>query len=132
VIFVDTSAWFAASVPSESNYSAASKFLATAQPERLVTTDYVLDEYLTLLKVRGETKRFTDLGRKILEQRVCRLVSVEKPDVQKAFVIFERYRDRDWSFTDCVTRVVIGRLKIDSAFAFDRHFHEFGNVAVVP
>ena len=132
MIFVDTSAWFAGSVPSDSNYRAARDLLAVANPRLLVTTDYVLDEYLTLLKVRGEARRISDLGRRILEQRVCQLIWVEKQDVFKAWTIFESYRDNGWSFTDCVSRVVIERLKITEAFAFDTHFREFGNVVVVP
>lgn len=132
MIFVDTSAWFAASVPSDLNYRAACDFLAVANPQLLITTDYVLDEYLTLLKVRGEARRISVLGRRILEERVCQLIWVEKPDVYKAWSVFGTYRDKGWSFTDCVSRAVIERLEIAEAFAFDKHFREFGNVTVVP
>jgi uncharacterized protein len=119
-------------VPSDPNYRAACDFLAVAAPQLLVTTDYVLDEYLTLLKVRGEARRISDLGRRILEERVCQLIWVEKPDVYKAWTIIESYRDKVWSFTDCVSRAVIERLGIAEAFAFDDHFREFGNVIILP
>jgi predicted nucleic acid-binding protein len=132
VIFVDTSAWFAASVPTDPNYRQADAFLATADPDALITTDYVLDESMTLFKMRGEAKRARELGRRILEERICRLVWVEKQDVFKAWTVFESYRDKDWSFTDCVSRTVIDRLNIAEAFAFDEHFREFGHVTVVP
>ena len=72
MIFVDTSAWFAGSVPSDPNYGRARSLLKAADPELLVTTDYVLDEYLILLKVRGEVRRASELGGRILEERVCR------------------------------------------------------------
>lgn len=132
MIFVDTSAWFAASVPSDANYRAACNFLVTADPRLLVTTDYILDEYLTLLKVRGEAQRISDLGRRILEERVCRLIWVDKSDVFKAWTVFDSYRDKGWSFTDCVSRVVIERLSIAEVFAFDEHFRQFGNIVVLP
>ncbi len=132
MIFVDTSAWFAASVPSDPSHRLAHEFLAASDPQGLVTTDYVFDEYLTLLKVRGETRRAFELGRRILEERVCRLIWVDKEDVLKAWIMFETYRDKDWSFTDCVSRAVINRLSIAEAFAFDEHFHQYGNVTVVP
>jgi predicted nucleic acid-binding protein len=132
VIFVDTSAWFAASVPTDRDYRAATDFLAVASPSDLVTTDYVLDEYLTLLKVRGEGRRTSDLGRKILEERVCQLIWVEKQDVYKAWTYFETYRDKGWSFTDCVSKAAMERLNITEAFAFDEHFREFGSLTVVP
>lgn len=46
--------------------------------------------------------------------------------------MFSTYQDKGWSFTDCVSRVVMGRLGIDTALAFDEHFRQFGTVNVVP
>ncbi len=98
----------------------------------LVTTDYVLDEYLTLLKSRGQLQRLNQLGRQILEEVVCRIEWVQSADVYKAWTIFNSHRDKGWSFTDCVSRTVMERLKIAQAFAFDDHFREFGSISVVP
>jgi predicted nucleic acid-binding protein len=132
VIFVDTSAWFATVVPTDLNHRAADEFFASAVPFSLITTDYILDESMTLFKVRGEAHRAREFGRRILDEEVCRLVWVEREDVLRAWTIFESYRDKDWSFTDCVSRAVIERLRIPEAFAFDEHFRQFGNVSVVP
>ena len=41
-------------------------------------------------------------------------------------------RDHDWSFTDCTSKVIIERLQILEAFAFDHHFDQFGTVTRVP
>jgi predicted nucleic acid-binding protein len=132
VIFIDTSAWFATFVPTDPNHSAAKALFASTPAQQFVTTDYVLSETLTLFRVRGESRRALELGHQILESRVCQLAWVEKPDVFKAWTIFESYRDKSWSFTDCVSRTVIARLSIAEAFAFDEHFRQFGNVAVIP
>ena len=51
-VFVDTSAWFDSIIPSEANYPAAVGWLSR-NGEQLLTTDYVLDETLTLLRARG-------------------------------------------------------------------------------
>jgi uncharacterized protein len=56
MIFVDTGAWFAAIVPTDPNHQRAASFLATNR-EPLITTDYVVDETLTLLRARGERQR---------------------------------------------------------------------------
>ena len=61
MIFVDTSAWFAAIVPSDPNHPHATSWLAQSS-EPLLTTDYVIDEILTLLRARGERKRAQVLG----------------------------------------------------------------------
>jgi predicted nucleic acid-binding protein len=52
VIFVDTGAWFARYVVEDADHAKATAWFAHA-PDRLLTTDYVVDELLTLLKVRG-------------------------------------------------------------------------------
>jgi uncharacterized protein len=51
MVFVDTRAWFAAVVPSDPNHPQAASWLA-ANSEVLITTDYVIDEILTLLRAR--------------------------------------------------------------------------------
>jgi len=53
-------------------------------------------------------------------------------DIRDAWHVFERYLDKDWSFTDCTSKVVMERLGITTAFAFDQHFRQFGTVTVVP
>ena len=57
---------------------------------------------------------------------------VERQDVYKAWTIFESFRDKGWSFTDCVSRAVMERFQITEVFTFDAHFREFGNVTVLP
>jgi predicted nucleic acid-binding protein len=130
-IFVDTGAWFARFVPSDSDHPAAREWFETnAFP--LLTTDYVLDELLTLLKVRGEFERAVEVGGAFLTGDVCNLEWVGQRDVTAAWRVFSGYRDKGWSFTDCVSRVVIERLGITTAVAFDKHFREFGTLVVVP
>lgn len=52
--------------------------------------------------------------------------------MRRAREVFERYADKQWSFTDCVSYAVIERLGIKQTFAFDRRFRQFGIVDVVP
>lgn len=130
-IFVDTGAWFARFVPSDPDHQAVREWLErNRQP--LLTTDYVLDELLTLLKVRGEFFRALEVGDAFLSQDVCTLEWVTQADVKAAWRTFSTYLDKDWSFTDCVSRVVIERLQIKTALAFDTHFQQFGTLLVVP
>jgi predicted nucleic acid-binding protein len=132
VIFVDTSAWFAGSVQADQNHQVAASLFASTDPRLFITSDYVLDESLTLFRARGENLRALELGRQVLEEWVCRVVWVEQQDVFKAWTLFEAYKRKHWSFTDCVSRAVIERLQIREVFTFDEHFREFGNVVVLP
>ena len=131
MIFVDTGAWFAAFVPNDAHHASARGWLDN-NTEPLLTTDYVLDELLTLLRVRGEQSRAFILGEQILSESIVSLHLVSVREIQLAFDIFRKFHDKDWSFTDCVSRVVREESRTKTAFAFDEHFRQFGTVMVVP
>jgi predicted nucleic acid-binding protein len=131
MVFVDTSAWFAAVVPSDPNHTRAANWLAT-NSEVLITTDYIIDETLTLLLARGERQRAKLLGNKFFAESIAEIYFLTEEDIRQAWAIFEQYDDKGWSFTDCSSKVVIDQMNISQAFAFDHHFHQFGTVQVVP
>jgi uncharacterized protein len=39
---------------------------------------------------------------------------------------FRRYKDKEWSFTDCVSFVLMRELKVTEAFTTDHHFRQAG------
>jgi predicted nucleic acid-binding protein len=131
LIFVDTSAWFACVVPSDSNYAAATRWL-NENSEPLLTTDYVVDETLTLLQRRGEVARAQRLGEHFFTGTLATISYLNEADIFQAWQTFRQFTDKEWSFTDCSSKVVIERFQITRAFAFDRHFRQFGSVVVVP
>ncbi len=129
--FVDTGGWFASVVSADPDHETASAWLAMNQ-DQLVTTDYVVDELRTLLRARGEYIVALRLGTLLFAGELCVLERVRPGDFENAWIIFSTYRDKAWSFTDCVSRVVMSRLEITQAFAFDEHFRQSGTVSVVP
>jgi predicted nucleic acid-binding protein len=130
-IFVDTGAWFARFVPGDADHPAAREWFEQNR-DPLITTDYVIDELLTVLKIRGEFQRALELGGSMLDGDMCDVEWVTETDVNDAWQVFSTYRDKEWSFTGCVSRVIMERLRITTAVAFDEHFRQFGTVAVVP
>lgn len=131
MIFTDTGALFALSVENDESSTKARTWLKTNR-EPLVTTDYILDELLTLLRRRGEGHRAPHAGRRLFSGKLARLHFVTSEDVHAAWDIFQKYDDKEWSFTDCVSFVFIERLHIKKAFSFDEHFKQFGTITVVP
>jgi hypothetical protein len=104
-VFVDTGAWFAYFVRRDSDHEAAVKWTQeNRQP--LVTTDYVLDELLTLLKLRESHRVAVAAGEALLQPNVTRVERVTEADFQAAWEVFHQYRDKGWSFTDCTSKVV--------------------------
>jgi predicted nucleic acid-binding protein len=64
-VFVDTGTWYASVVPGDPRHA---DVLAWLQKNTisLITTDYIVDETLTLLRSRGERSRAIALGRHCL------------------------------------------------------------------
>jgi len=131
MIFVDTGAWFAAAVPTDPKHAAASSWLA-ANTEPLLTTDYIVDETLTLLRARGERRRALLVGEQLTSGELAEVYHLTEDDIARAWETFKHFDDKNWSFTDCTSKVVIEHLGIRQAFVFDHHFEQFGIVQVVP
>lgn len=135
MIFVDTGAWFAVAVRNDPDHEAAMTWLGRNR-EPLVTTDYILAETVTLLRVREKTVRGHRLAVRvatsILRGESAILEKVNEEDLERALGVFRIYRDHLFSFVDCTSFVIMERLSINHAFAFDRHFDEYPGIIRVP
>ena len=131
-VFVDTGAWFAYFVRRDPDHGAAVEWMKTTNRQPLLTTDFVLDELLTLLKLRENHLVAVAAGGALLEKATTRIERVTEADFDEAWSVSQRYGDKEWSFTDCTSKVVMERLGITQAFAFDARFEQFGTVVRLP
>ena len=130
-IFVDTGAWFALFVPTDPNHGAAHRWYDQNQ-QTLLTTDYIIDETLTLLKARGEWTRAFAVGRQLFGGSLANIHYLTREEIFLTWQTFQNFSDKAWSFTDCSSKVIIEKLDLPRAFAFDQHFQQFGAVIVMP
>jgi len=72
-----------------------------------------------------------EFGKKLLSGGLVTIVSVRYEDEERAWQYFMKYKDQDFSYTDCTSFAVMERMKIDMAFTFDGHF-EVMKFHVVP
>ncbi|MEP6669176.1 MAG: twitching motility protein PilT [Chthoniobacter sp.] len=63
---------------------------------------------------------------------IATLHYLTEADILEAWRVFGRFSDKEWSFTDCTSKVLMERLGITRAFAFDEHFRQFGTLTVFP
>lgn len=129
--FVDTSAWYALVVPADPDHASAAAWL-NRNTLPLLTTDYIVDETLTLLRSRGERTRALQMGIEFFSGGRCLLHYLTSDEIAQTWQVFQRFDDKDWSFTDCASKLVMEKLGILTAFSFDQHFRQFGSVSVVP
>jgi uncharacterized protein len=131
MIFVDTGAWFALATPSDVDHERAKAFLDSFSAP-LLTSDYIVDELLTLFAVRRQKPKGIEWRHEVLESAGTELVRVTEEDFKNALRLYEDFADKEWSFTDCTSYALMQRLEITQAFAFDQHFRQFGTVTVMP
>ena len=127
--FVDTSAFYALLDETDRHHLKAHLFRAevlTLPNTKLITSNFILAETLNLVKKRFGAKAAIGLGELLMESQVITLVRVTESLEKKAWEIFKKYEDKGFSFTDCTSFAVMEEEQIPLAFAFDRHFLQFG------
>jgi hypothetical protein len=129
--FVDTSAWAALLVPADPHHAAARTW-HEQNHDKLLTSDYIVDELLTLLKTRYSTLAAIRAGQWFWSERPGTLVYLAPEDIEKARKIFRSHRDKEWSFTDCTSFALMQRFHLSNAFAFDQHFSQMRGIHRVP
>jgi len=72
------------------------------------------------------------MGSLWFEKNIAEFYKIQNDDIARAWVIFSTYKDKEWSFTDCTSKVVMEMRGVRKAFAFDVHFSQFGSMEVVP
>ena len=130
-VFVDTGAWFAYFVRRDPDHTLARKWVSN-NDSQLITSDYILDELFTLLKLRESYAVAVAAGKILTEEKICKIIKITPDDFARAWNVFVQFSDKGWSFTDCMSKVIMERLNISTAFSFDEHFEQFGSTVPVP
>lgn len=127
-LFVDTSAWAATYNASDRWHTRARAALDSLVDSRtvLITTDYVLDETITLLLYHAGRSCALAFGDAVLRSRQVQLVRIGARMWEEAWQLFRRYEDKAWAFTDCTSFVVMRQRELTLAFTFDNHFAQAG------
>jgi predicted nucleic acid-binding protein len=124
-VFVDTSAWVAMLDRSEASHRAVASFLRE-QRTLLVTSDYVVDETLTFLRLRVGAPIALRFGESLLADDGIAFVRLSEADWKQARAIFRRYAEHDFGFTDCTSFALMKRLGLSRALTLDGHFRVMG------
>lgn len=130
MIFVDTSVWFARFVPRDIDHGRVTSWFASNK-EPLITSDYCVDEVLTLISVRERPSLAIQAGLELVNETVSQLQFLDADQFHRAWILFQQRAASGWSFTDCTSKILIDDLHLAAAAALDQHFHQFG-IAVVP
>jgi uncharacterized protein len=128
VIFVDTGAFLARHLPSDQHHRAAVASwsdLASSR-ERLLTTNLVVAEFLTLLARRASPAFAAQRGRHLYASTAVEVLRASESDETLALALLESRGPAGVGFVDCVSFVMMRKHSISSAFTFDGHFADSG------
>ncbi|WP_462322223.1 type II toxin-antitoxin system VapC family toxin [Halochromatium sp.] len=123
--FVDTGAWYALLDKKDPDHAAVVEAFAEYRG-RLVTSNYVFGETLTLARYQLGWSVAHQFGSALRERRVARMERVTTEDEAAAWSIFQQQQDTHYSFTDCTSFALVRRLALPICLAIDPDFRAFG------
>jgi predicted nucleic acid-binding protein len=131
MIFLDAGVIYSLVVPSEARHGDVQRWY-DANREPLITTDYCVDEVLTLLVARKRFALVAPTGWRLFNEQLCHLHFLTPDQIRRAWAVFQARHPLGWSFTDCTSKVLIDELGIRTAASLDQHFRQFGGITIVP
>jgi len=130
---VDSSGWLAVADERDAAHEAVrtARDRWLAEGGVLVTTDYVVDETLTLLRARLGLREAHIWWSHVEGSFRVRIEWMTPPRVERARTWFFGWKDQAYSFTDCTSFAVMRELKLTHVLTTDDHFRQAG-FTVVP
>ncbi len=96
-----------------------------------MATDYVLDETATLLVARGAGHLAQPFFARVFASQACTICWTDAARFAEVQEFFLKHVDQGWSFTDCVSFVVMRERRMREALTSDRHFAAAGLVPLL-
>jgi hypothetical protein len=127
-VFMDSSGFLAIWNPGDERHSAAIRLRNELREDRrrFITSDYIVDETVTLLTMRHTHAAAVDFLDTMERGAAVRLEWIGSDRYYAAMNLFRRHSDKQWSFTDCTTFTIMRELQIRDAFTSDHHFRQAG------
>lgn len=128
IVFVDTSAWLALVNRSDSFHFKAKETRDTLLKNKAKSfvTDFVIVEVANCLSRVPFRSSAIKLVNFIKTAEDIELVKIEQEIFDEAWNLYCSHQDKEWSFTDCTSIVVMNRNGIREAFSTDHHFEQAG------
>ena len=124
MIFIDSGAFLARYLKHDQHHTKAIAFWDDLTRDNVpcLTSNFVLNEVLTLLGQRATHEFAAETARQLYSSNVLQILRPDVKDEIAAIAIIEKYADQRVSFCDCVSFALMRRHGISDAFTFDGHF----------
>ncbi len=127
-VFIDTAAFIAMTVKSDSLHDAAMRVMESLAREKstIATSELVLIEYLNASSNVTRRGRAGEFARSILASSRSRVAPVNHATLIDALDLYELRPDKEWGLVDCSSMLICKEFGIKRVFTHDRHFREAG------
>jgi len=129
-IFVDTSGWMEFIVANQSHHPQCCQIIerAIASKSALITTNYVLSELVPLLSSRTRLTRpqILDVMVTLSQMAEVEIVHITPELHRSAFELLRSRADKNWSWVDAASFVVMRNRGLTQALTSDQHFDQAG------
>jgi len=131
--FVDTSGFYALFAKNDIMHSKAADVFNRARKQKtgFITTDYILDETATLLRTRSLGHLVPKFFEIVMATAVCRIEWMDQDRFATTTAFFNKHDDKEWSFTDCFSFVLMKQLRLTDSMTKDLHFKAAGFVPLL-
>ena len=127
-VFADTFYWTALTSTEDSFHASAVEFSLSLQPEKLTTTDEVLDEYLAFFSSARPSVRMKagNMVARLLKNFHVRVFPQSRDSFLAGLDLYRARPDKSYSMTDCISMQTMRREGLTEILTNDRHFEQEG------
>jgi predicted nucleic acid-binding protein len=127
-VFADTFYWVATTSPDDPDHRRALDISRKLKPDRIVTTDEVLSEYLTFFSGARQSirRRVGDNAAALLRNRRIVVIPQSRDSFLDGLDLYRARPDKGYSLTDCISMQAMRREGLTDALTNDRHFEQEG------
>lgn len=127
-IFLDTSGIYSLLDKQDVNNKKTTEILKNCRTNKVtfVISDYIIDELFTLLSAKGLRHLCEDVSKLLNKTKAVKIEFVNEEVFHKAKDNFLKFKDKRYSFTDCVSFVQMKNLGLKEVLSSDKHFDQAG------
>ena|SRR5687768_12177437 len=130
MVFVDTSFLVALALPRDSLHQRADRW-ANSIPDRLVSTDFVVCEFVNALSEPEERPKAHRVLKWLRSQDEVLILEATRTWINSGLTLHATRPDKGWSLTDCISFEVMAASSITQALTNDHHFEQAGFEALL-
>jgi uncharacterized protein len=128
LVFADAVYWIAAANRTDQWHASVANRVRLLGPATLVTTEEVLDEFLTYYSGHGSTLR--NAATRIVEKALSNPLVKVRPQSHQSFLdglaLYKARPDKEYSLTDCISMEAMRQEGISDVLTHDDHFTQEG------